>query len=227
MKLHRSHLELRTDPAHDNFDVRHFAVQDGINTLFSVDLVVVCENPAVDFEATIGAKASFRISGAGEGPGAIEGESGLEGGTTRTWSGVIADIAHLHAPDTGLSTYGIRIAPMLWLLTQRTNCRAYQEKSDLEVVLEMLREWGLTVESRCQDTYKPRKYRLQYQESDFAFVSRLLEEAGINYMLEPRDGEMVIVLSDAPERGPRRREALQHMDDVSLAPPRSNDGEPP
>ena len=77
LKLHRSKLELRTDPAHDTFDVRHFAVQDGINTLFSVDLVVVCENPAVDFEATIGAKASFRISGAGEGPGAIGGESGL------------------------------------------------------------------------------------------------------------------------------------------------------
>ncbi|MFT3765104.1 MAG: type VI secretion system tip protein TssI/VgrG [Minicystis sp.] len=237
-------LELRTDPAHDNFEVRHFAVQDGINTLFSVDLVVVCENPAVDFEATIGAKASFRISGAGEGssqrpglrpaepgstpgPGAIEGESDLEDGTARTWSGVIADIAHLHAPDTGLSTYGIRIAPMLWLLTQRTNCRAYQEKSDLEVVLELLREWGLTVESRCQDTYKPRKYRLQYQESDFAFVSRLLEEAGINYMLEPRGDEMVIVLSDAPERGPRRREALQHIDDVSTAPPQTNDGGDP
>jgi type VI secretion system secreted protein VgrG len=218
LKLHRPELELRTDPAHDSFDVRHFAVQDGINTLFSVDLVVVCENPAVDFEATIGAKASFRISAAGE---------GLEDGTARTWSGVIADIAHLHAPDTGLSTYGIRIAPMLWLLTQRTNCRAYQEKSDLEVVLEMLREWGLTAESRCEDTYKPRKYRLQYQESDFAFMSRLLEEAGINYLLEPRGGEMVIVLSDAPERGPRRREALQHMDDVSLAPPQSDDGGDP
>lgn len=224
LKLHRPELELRTDPAHDSFDVRHFAVQDGINTLFSVDLVVVCENPAVDFEATIGAKASFRISGAGEGPGAIGGESGQEDGTGRTWSGVIADIAHLHAPDTGLSTYGIRIAPMLWLLTQRTNCRAYQEKSDLEVVLEILREWGLTAESRCEDTYKPRKYRLQYQESDFAFMSRLLEEAGINYMLEPRGGEMVIVLSDAPERGPRLQSALQHMDDVSSAPPQSNDG---
>jgi type VI secretion system secreted protein VgrG len=217
LELHRSVLELRTDPAHDNFDVRHFAVQDGINTLFSVDLVVVCENPAVDFEATIGAKASFRISGAGEAHDAAGGDSDLESGTARTWSGVIADIAHLHAPDTGLSTYGIRIAPMLWLLTQRTNCRAYQEKSDLEVVLELLREWGLTVESRCEDTYKPRKYRLQYQESDFAFVSRLLEEAGINYMLEPRGDEMVIVLSDAPERGPRRREALQHIDDVSSA----------
>lgn len=207
LQLHRSKLELRTDPAHDDFDVRHYAVQDGINTLFSVDLVVVSENPAVDFEATIGAKASFRI-----------GEPGLEDGTARTWSGVIADIAHLHAPDTGLSTYGIRIAPMLWLLTQRTNCRAYQEKSDLEVVLELLGEWGLTTESRCQDTYKPRKYRLQYQESDFAFVSRLLEDAGINYMLEPRGGDTVIVLSDAPERGPRRREALQHIDDVSSAP---------
>jgi len=227
LKLHRSKLELRTDPAHDNFDVRHYAVQDGINTLFSVDLVVVCENPAVDFEATIGAKASFRISGAGEGLGAIGGESGLEDGTARTWSGVIADIAHLHAPDTGLSTYGIRIAPMLWLLTQRTNCRAYQQKSDLEVVLEMLREWGLPAESRCVDTYKPRKYRLQYQESDFAFVSRLLEEAGINYMLESRGGEMVIVLSDAPERGPRRREALQHVEDLSLAPPQFNDGGDP
>ncbi len=218
LKLNRPKLELRTDPAHDAFDVRHFAVHDGINTLFSVDLVVVCQNPAVDFEATIGAKASFRVGGAGDG------DAGVEDGTSRTWSGVIADIAHLHAQDDGLSTYGIRVAPMLWLLTQRTNCRAYQEKSDLEVVLELLREWGLTVESRCEDTYKPRKYRLQYQESDFAFMSRLLEEAGINYMLEPRDGDMVVVLSDSPERGQRRKEPLQHIDDASMAPTQSSDG---
>ena len=53
-------LELQVDSG-DAFDVRDFAVNEGVNSLFSIDLVVRSSNPAVDFEATIGAQAKFRI----------------------------------------------------------------------------------------------------------------------------------------------------------------------
>ena len=46
-------LELQVDST-DSFDVREFKVNEGVNTLFSVDLLVRCSNPAVDFEATVG-----------------------------------------------------------------------------------------------------------------------------------------------------------------------------
>ena len=61
----------------------------------------------------------------------------------------------------------------------------------------MLREWGLEVDVRLDEgSYPTREYRVQYAESDFAFVSRMLEDAGVAYYFE--DG--TLVLTDAPER---------------------------
>ncbi len=198
-------LELQVDSS-DSFDVREYVVEDSVNALFSLDLTVRCENPAVDFEATIGAQARFRI-GVNE---LVHPDT-----PSPTWTGVVENIEQLASEDTGLSTYRIRIVPMLWLLTQRTNCRVFQQMTDLDVVLAMFKEWGLPHESQCTEGYKTKKYRVQYQETDFAFVSRLLEDAGISFVLEQRDGGTVVVLRDAPEAVPSRERPLDHVNETN------------
>jgi type VI secretion system secreted protein VgrG len=72
---------------------------------------------------------------------------------------------------------------------------------------------GLAHESKCTDSYKPRKYRVQYQETDFAFVSRLLEDAGISFVLEQREGGTTVVLRDAPEAVAPRATPLAHVNE--------------
>jgi type VI secretion system secreted protein VgrG len=125
-------LELQVDSG-DAFDVREFAVEEGVNTLFSIELLVRCENPAVDFEQTIGARASFTIG---------LNTSLLADTPSPSWNGIVANIEQVTAEDSGLSTYRVRLAPALWLLTQRTNCRVFQQMTDLQVVLAMFEEWG-------------------------------------------------------------------------------------
>ncbi len=196
-------LELQVDSG-DAFDVREFAVEEGVNTLFSIELLVRCENPAVDFEQTIGARASFTIG---------LNTSLLADTPSPSWNGIVANIEQVTAEDSGLSTYRVRLAPALWLLTQRTNCRVFQQMTDLQVVLAMFEEWGLAHESKCTDSYKPRKYRVQYQETDFAFVSRLLEDAGISFVLEQREGGTTVVLRDAPEAVAPRATPLAHVNE--------------
>jgi type VI secretion system secreted protein VgrG len=191
-------LELQVDSS-DVFDVREFKVDEGINTLFTVDLVVRCTNPAIDLAKTIGVHAGFRI--------------GMREGATASphWTGVVSSVELLASEETGLSTYRFRLAPAFWLLTHRTNCRVFQQMTDLEVVLAMLAEWGLPHESLCQGSYKTRKYRVQYQESDFAFVSRLLEDSGISYVLEQREEGTVLVLRDVPEAVSPRETPLESV----------------
>ncbi len=201
--IRRQNLELQVDSG-DAFDVRQFTVDEGVNALFSVDLVVRSANPAVDFEATIGAQAKFTIGTS---------ETALPGTPSPTWSGVVADIEQLASEDTGLSTYRIRIVPLLCLLSQRTNCRVFQQMTDLDVVLAMFEEWALPHESKCEATYKTKKYRVQYQESDFAFVSRLLEDSGISFVLEQRESGTVVVLRDAPEAVAPRETPLEHVNE--------------
>jgi type VI secretion system secreted protein VgrG len=198
-------LELTIDSP-DRFDIREFTVDDAVNALFSVDLVVRCSNPAVDFEATIGAQASFRIG---------VGSDVLPGLPAPTWSGVVTDIQQVASEDTGLSTYRIRLAPLLWLLTQRTNCRVFQQMTDLQIVLAMFEEWALPCESLCREVYKTRKYRVQYQETDFDFVSRLLEDSGITFVLEQRESGTFVVLRDAPEAVTPRTAPLEHVNEVT------------
>ncbi len=208
LPLSAQNLELQVESP-DAFDVRELSVEEGINVLFSIDLVVRSTNPAVDLEGTIGAQARFRI--------------GTNAATTPdtpspTWTGVVADIEQLASEDTGLSTYRVRLVPHLWLLTQRTNCRVFQQMTDLEIAVAMLQEWGLAHEVKCEGSYKTRKYRVQYQETDFAFVSRLLEDSGISFLLEQRDDQTVVVLRDAPEAVTPRREPLGHVNDVTTGP---------
>ena len=198
-------LELQVDSP-DVFDVREFKVEEGVNTPFTIDLVVRCTNPALELSKTIGVHASFRI--------------GMKEGATPSprWTGVVAKVELLASEDTGLSTYRFRLAPALWLLHHRTNCRVFQQMTDLEVVLAMLGEWGLPHESRCQGSYKTRKYRVQYQETDFAFVSRLLEDSGISYVLEQREEGTVVVLRDAPQTVEPRESPLDYVSEISAGP---------
>jgi type VI secretion system secreted protein VgrG len=172
-------------------DVRHFIVTEGLSMLFEVQLEVVSQNPDVDFAEIVGKPARFTLHQA------------HAGGEPRTWIGVCSHIEQLGVEESenGLSTYALSIMPTLWLLSHRRNHRMFQQKSEPRIVLDMLAEWGIEVEPRVDMAdYPTREYRLQYGETDFAFISRMLEDAGITYFFETVDDRPVMVISDEPTR---------------------------
>lgn len=198
----RSSFRLDTSVA-SALDVREFSVDDGLNALFSVELEAMSKDPAIDFEELVGQPAAFHVE--------LD-ESVYPETPRRSWSGVVSEAHLLRSETTGLSTYQVTLAPRLWLLTRRTNCRVFQQKTDLDVVKELLSEWGIEFADECRATYKTRKYRVQYQETDFAFVCRLLEASGISFWFRGVDGVSELVLGDAPELGPERSAPLDHVD---------------
>jgi type VI secretion system secreted protein VgrG len=178
----------------DAFDVREFFVSERLSGLFEITLLALCANPAVDFEAAVGRDASFTVLGFG-------GE--------RTWSGICRGVGQVGTDESGRSTYRITIVPKLWLATQRRNYRVFQQQSEPEIVRAILADWDIepTVEID-EPAYRSRKYRVQYGESDFRFVCRLLEDAGISFYFDPQGGESTLVLSDEPQSNPQREPAL-------------------
>ena len=187
----------------DGLDVREFKIHDRLNELFSVELVVVSKDPALDLESLIGQGARFTIE--------LD-EASYAGTPRRNFRGIVSEMHHLRAEEQGLSTYQLTVSPEFWLLTQRSNCRVFQQMTDVDIVKTLLSEWNLQVEDRCASSFKPRKYRVQYQETDFAFVSRLLEAAGVTYTVQSNDSSAQILLIDAPERGQERSTPLEHQD---------------
>jgi type VI secretion system secreted protein VgrG len=94
----------------------------------------------------------------------------------------------------------LRIAPALELGRHRRNTRMFQEKTVpeiLETVLgEMLGPYGRDVQLDLDETYEPREYCLQYQESDLDFVQRLMEEEGIAYSFDHAADVELLRLTD-------------------------------
>ncbi|MDI3289753.1 type VI secretion system tip protein TssI/VgrG [Polyangium sp. 15x6] len=179
----------------DGFDVREFSVSEKISQLFEVRLVALSDNPNVDFEAIVGQPARFVMHG-GHG----------EGAQPRVWTGICNELEQLGAEETGLSSYNVSIVPTLWLATQRRNHRMFQQLSEPDIVVKMLSEWGIEPVLKIdKGAYKKRKYRVQYAETDYQFISRMLEDAGISFYFEPSEEGTKLVLSDAPQSNAARK----------------------
>jgi len=86
------------------------------------------------------------------------------------------------------------LAPKLWLLTKKVRCRIFQHLSTPDILRKVFN--GLDVIYELFGAYHERDYCVQYRESDFAFVSRLMEEEGIYYFFKHTDGNHQLVVSD-------------------------------
>ena len=188
----------------DTFDIREFSVHEQMSSLFNVSLVALSDNPNVDFESVVGQPARFRMS--------------IGGGKKRYWSGICNELQQLTSEESGLSSYRLSIVPALWLLTQRRNYRIFQQISEPDIVTKLLGEWGIEVELKIDKAaYKKRKYRVQYAESDYAFMCRMLEDAGITFYFEQKGKDSKLVLSDAPQSNEARPDMIPFRDNPMSA----------
>lgn len=172
------------------FDVREFEAREALHRIFEIDLTCLTVDPNVDFEAVVGAEATFRIRyGQGE----------------RVFRGLINECEQLECEVDGLSSYRLRLVPAAWLATQNRNYRVFQLRADPDVAVEVLSAWEKELRPALGETHRPRKYRVQYAESDFAFASRLLEDAGVTFFFATdQEGNGEMVFTDGPhEASPR------------------------
>jgi type VI secretion system secreted protein VgrG len=173
-------------------DVRRFRVDERMDALFEVTLEVLTSDATLPLDDLAGDDATFHLR-----------DAGRDGRVARSWSGVVRHAELIAAEPDGLSTYEVVIAPRMWLLTQRRNHRIFQGMSSLEIARAVLSEWG--VEHDVQTGAHPRRdWRVQYGETDFAFVCRMLEEAGIAFFFRVDEDGSLLVLTDRPESAPAR-----------------------
>lgn len=120
-------------------------------------------------------------------------------GNTRILNGMVNHFSHGHR-DTRFSYYKATIVPGVWLLTQRSQSRIFQHKSVPDILREVLQ--GFDVSYELQGSFKPRNYCVQYGETDFDFVSRLMEEEGIYYLFEHTREKNRMIIANTPQSHP-------------------------
>ena len=144
------------------------------------------ENQDVDLDAVVGKPARFTVARV---PADDVPRARGRGST---------ELRQITVEETGLAAYELTLAPTLWLLAQRRSYR-FQRMSEVEIAEKLLSEWHITPELVLSDTYDKREYRVQYAESDYAFVCRMLEDMGISFYFVTGDGETSLCLHDAPQ----------------------------
>ena len=122
-------------------------------------------------------------------------EMQLPTGESRYFHGIVSRFSEGKS-DNDFTRYRARIVPQLWLFTKRVQSRIFQHLSVPDILKQVLADLGENVEFKLTGTYQPRDYTVQYQESDFAFASRLMEEEGISYYFEHQADKHILHLVD-------------------------------
>ena len=145
-------------------------------------------------------------------------ELALDGDTPRYFHGVVAECAQIGRLGS-YARYTAKVVPWLWLLTRTSDCRIFQQKSIPDIIKSVFREHGTAdFEDALNGSYSPRDYCVQYMETDFDFVSRLMEEEGIYYFFRHEKDKDTLVLCDSA--GAHR--ATPGCETLSYYPPSEN-----
>ncbi|MGT0248056.1 type VI secretion system tip protein TssI/VgrG [Burkholderia pyrrocinia] len=117
--------------------------------------------------------------------------------STRYLNGIVARASLAGRRAERHYGYELVVRPWLWLATRRSDCRIFQNKTVPEIVQEVLSTYGFPIENHLAESYVPREYCVQYNETDAAFVSRLMEFEGIYYWFRHAEDTHTLMLSDA------------------------------
>jgi type VI secretion system secreted protein VgrG len=172
-------------------------VVEALSSLFKFAIEAVSIEANLDFSSALGRGCTVKLLAADD----------LE----RYFHGLITE-AHWAGSQEDLYYYEIVLRPWLWLLTQTSNSRIFRYKSPVEIIKQVFSDRGF---SDCRDetkTSRPKlSYCVQYRETDFNFVSRLMEEQGIYYFFEHADGKHTLILAD-------EKSSHQAVPDLSSVP---------
>ena len=162
---------------------KEMRAHESLGDLFHFDVTLFSTSGNISFEDILGTSLTVEMA--------------LPDGGMRYFNGIVCKFSQ-QGGHGRFNVYRASLRPWLWLLTRTTNCRIFQAKTVPEIVERLFRDYGFTdINNRLMEDYPKREYCVQYNESDFAFVSRLMEQEGIYYYFAHENGRHTLVLADS------------------------------
>lgn len=157
--------------------------EDRISGLFHYHLELYSQKSDLDMTAMVGESVTAKIA-------YPDGEYCI--------NGIVARFVQA-GTSLRFTTYYAELRPWLWMLSMSVDSQIFQEKSVTDIIKQVFDDAGFSdYKISTQGTYNPREYCVQYQESAFDFVSRLMEDEGIFYFFEHEEGKHTMVIADDP-----------------------------
>jgi type VI secretion system secreted protein VgrG len=165
------------------FVVEHLRGNESLGQPFSFDVHLLGQSGEIDISTFVGDTMTVTVD--------------IDEDQSRYFHGHVTRMALVGTSGRHFR-YLATLRPWFWLMSARRNSRIFQNKSVPDIAKALFREHGFgNFEDTLSQTYSAREFVVQHQESDFGFVSRLLERAGIYYFFRHEKNKHVLVLADS------------------------------
>lgn len=153
-------------------------------------------------------------------PMAVEVKS--KAGSTRFFHGIISRFLNVGSSG-GLQLYELELRPWIWLMSHSLDSRIFQELTIPQIIEKVFKDKNGFTDYRLKlnATYATQNYCVQYRESDFDFVTRLMEQEGIYYYFEHEQSKHTLVLADSPTS----HQSIEGSGELLFRPPDLSSGE--
>ncbi|MGH8176796.1 MAG: type VI secretion system Vgr family protein [Steroidobacter sp.] len=189
----------------DKLLIRAATINEQLGRPFDIEIDLLSPDESLNFDAMLGQEVRVSV--------------GLDDGGARAFHAFIVEFAQIGRLGE-YATYRARAVPWLWFLTRTADCRIFQTKSAPDIVKEVFREHGFTdFKDTLTKTYRTRDYCVQYRETDFNFVQRLMEEEGIYYFFSHTESSHTLVLADSYSG----HETMPGFETIEYFPPSDNE----
>ncbi len=196
----RRFLQLDTVLDDESLVVAQAYGQETLGRPFDAHIEFTATNPNLDFDSLLGTGACLKIGTAG----LVKSASPV---APRLIHGFFSSLTFIGFNREGRPRFLGTIVPKVWFLTRTADCRIFQNKTVPEIIEFVLRDCGVTdFTHNLKRSYDPVGFCVQYRETDFDFIHRLMEREGIYYHFEHKENLHEMVLCDdmichKPEEG--------------------------
>jgi type VI secretion system secreted protein VgrG len=185
--------------------LRGFNGHEELSRPFRYELDLLSQNDAIAAKEIVGKPVTWSVRDFDDQP--------------RFFNGVVARFAAGNRGARGFRAYRAEVVPWFWMLTRGSDCRIFQNQTTPEIVQAVFEEYGFTdYQPSLSGSYEPWEYCVQYRETAFNFVSRLLEHEGIFYYFKHEDGKHTMMLVDAKRAYQDVKENQVKFSSGTLAP---------
>jgi type VI secretion system secreted protein VgrG len=161
---------------------RRMSGSEELGRLFEFELDLLSTDPNISFDDVLGQGLTVEIE--------------RPDGETRYFNGIVSRFSYV-GTEGQYSLYRATIKPWLWLLTRTNDCRVFQNMTVPDILDDVFNHYGFSdFEDHLSRDYSEREYCIQYRESAFDFVSRLMEHEGIYYYFVHEGDKHTLILAD-------------------------------
>lgn len=190
-------MVLETPLGKDVLLPRAASATERVSGLFEIELDLLAERSnasKVKADKLIGKQVTLAVASTQD----------FEGGPRRHFTGMVKRFTQ-GAQDVRFVHYRMQVVPWSWLLTQTSDCRIFQNMTIPDIIKKVFDELKadyaelVKYEDKTSGPHIPIDYCVQYRETDFNFVSRLMEQEGIFYFFKHTADAHTLIFGDSPQ----------------------------